>query len=61
LRSTDLRANRRNFEKAGLAPAFLFAFQLVWISAGWCLLPAAAIAHLLPPENAARSNKPLMV
>jgi hypothetical protein len=39
LRSTDLRANRRNFEKAGLAPAFLFAFQLVWISAGWCLLP----------------------
>jgi hypothetical protein len=41
-------------EKAGLAPAFLFAFQR-------SLLPAAAIARRLLRKNAARSNKPLMV
>jgi hypothetical protein len=54
LRSTDLRANRRNFEKAGLVPAFLFVFRQE-------LLPAAAIARLFWLEEAARSNKPLMV
>jgi hypothetical protein len=44
--------------KGRLAPAFLFAFQLVCISVG--LLPAAAITRRLWPENAARLNKPLM-
>jgi hypothetical protein len=41
-------------KKAGLAPAFLLAPRAE-------LLPAAAIAQRLRLENAARSNKPLMV